>query len=163
MNKPAKKPQKKKKQSASDEKPAPVGRPTKYDNKFPDLLIEYFTEEIKHDRLPFLSKFARLKAKVCEDTAIEWTKEHPEFSEAYKMAKDMQKEFLIQGGISGKLNASSWIFTAKNITGMRDQTETVFPDKDGNPQDINPVFNCTERAARMIFMMEQASKQKAIE
>lgn len=145
------------------EQPAKMGRPTKYRDDFPALIIQHFTEEIANGRLPFLSKFARLQAMVCEDTAIEWCKEHPDFSEAYKIAKNMQKEFLIQGGLEGKLNSSSWIFTAKNIAGMRDQTETIFPDKEGNPQEINPAFNNTERAARMIFLIEQATRRKAKE
>src|SRR3990167_10637377 len=65
----------------------PGGRPTKYRADFPALLLAHFDEQVAAEKLPFLSKFARNIAGVCEDTAIEWTKDHPEFSEAYKIAK----------------------------------------------------------------------------
>src|SRR3990167_8543412 len=88
----------------------PGGRPTKYRDDFPALLLAYFDEQIAAEKLPFLSRFARKIAGVCEDTAIEWTKEHLEFSEAYKIAKKMQKEFLIENGLVGKYNATAFIF-----------------------------------------------------
>lgn len=101
------------------------GRPTKYEPQYPQLLLDYFHEEIfERQKLPFLSRFAREVAGVCQDTAIEWTKKYPEFSEAYKKAKDMQKEYLIEQGLSGKINTVFAIFTAKNITDMRDKNET---------------------------------------
>ena len=92
------------------------GRPTKYKPEFIEGIVEYFERLAKEDKLPFLSKYAREEMEVCEDTAIEWTKVHPEFSEAYKKAKDIQKEVLIMKGLEGKWNSTAFIFTAKNIT-----------------------------------------------
>src|SRR3990167_1629489 len=103
----------------------PGGRPTKYRDDFPALLLAYFDEQVAAEKLPFLSKFARNIAGVCEDTAIEWTKDHPEFSEAYKIAKKIQKEFLITQALAGKINPTAFIFTAKNMTDMRDKTEVA--------------------------------------
>jgi len=47
-----------------------------------------------------------------------------EFGHTYKAVKAMQEDFLIQGGLSGAMPASAFIFTAKNITTMRDKVET---------------------------------------
>lgn len=121
----------------------PGGRPTKYDSKYCDEIIEFFGAEPSEERevtitmkngstitktemvanrLPFFSAFAR-KIKVNTDTMNEWCSVYPEFSEAYKSAKELQKEFLIENGISGLYNPAFAIFTAKNITDMRDQQE----------------------------------------
>lgn len=49
-----------------------------------------------------------------------------EFSESYKEAKEMQKEFLISIGLSGATPPASFIFVAKNITDMKDKIEGGF-------------------------------------
>lgn len=100
-----------------------MGRPTKYKVELNELIVAYFLFETKEGRLPFLSKFAREVAGVCENTMIEWTKEYEDFNEAYKKAKDIQKEFLIMQGLTGQYDRTFAIFTAKNITDMRDKTE----------------------------------------
>ncbi len=46
------------------------------------------------------------------------------FSVAYQEAKQAQKDFLINNGLSGASNAAFSIFTAKNVTDMRDKIET---------------------------------------
>ncbi len=119
------------------------GRPTDYDEKYCNEIVEFFSVDpyrevseviegkgfskesfkLVPNKLPFLSAFAR-KIGVCHDTLIEWTKIHPEFSEAYKNAKELQKEFLIENGLQGLYSAPFAIFTAKNITDMRDKFET---------------------------------------
>lgn len=72
--------------------------------------------------LPFLSEFAHTIG-VCLRTLERWEKNHAEFGEAWQMAKDLQKNFLITNGLRGLYNPTFAIFTAKNITDMRDQTE----------------------------------------
>lgn len=71
----------------------------------------------------------------------EWTKDTApdfiKFCNAYKEAKEMQKEFLINIGLSGASNAPFTIFTAKNVTDMRDQSEV----KHYLPQPILDVFS----------------------
>jgi hypothetical protein len=101
-----------------------TGRPTKYKPSFPQQIVEWFEEQVSKKELPFLSKWARTQAGVSEQTALTWTENAPEFLEAYKKAKDIQKEFLITQALYGKFNATFAIFTAKNITDMRDKTET---------------------------------------
>ncbi len=46
-----------------------------------------------------------------------------EFCNAYKEAKELQKEFIIGLGLAGAAPAPFAIFTAKNITDMRDKQE----------------------------------------
>jgi len=134
-----------------------MGRPTKYKSKYCKELIEFFSiepyrevetittgkndyckTEIKRlpNILPFFSAFAR-KIGVHRDTLDAWKNKHKEFSDSYKEAKDLQKEFLIQNGLGGLYNATSFIFTAKNITNMRDRKELTGPD--GGPLTIEIV------------------------
>jgi hypothetical protein len=42
---------------------------------------------------------------------------------AYNKAKEYQKFFLIENALAGLYNPTAFIFTAKNITDMRDQQE----------------------------------------
>lgn len=55
-----------------------------------------------------------------------------EFCNAYKAAKELQKEFLISLGLSGATPSAAFIFTAKNVTDMKDKTETDITSK-GKP------------------------------
>jgi len=116
------------------------GQPTKYKPEYCKEIIEFF--DIEHfniitetttykngnkterevrvpAQLPFFSAFAR-EIEVTTETLNQWTKKYPDFSDAYKRAKELQKEMLINNGLMGLYNASSYIFTAKNIAGMRD-------------------------------------------
>lgn len=56
-----------------------------------------------------------------------------EFSKAYKTAKQMQEDFLIQGGLAGASNATAYIFTAKNLTSMRDKVESEVSYREVKP------------------------------
>ena len=121
------------------------GRPSKYKKEYCEMIVVYFdieptkevevvttfkngtTRESSEERpnhLKFLNKFAR-SIGVCHDTLIEWTKRHPEFSDAYTHAKELQKEHLITCGLLGLYNPAFAKFTAVNITDMRDKTETT--------------------------------------
>lgn len=111
-----------------------VGRPTKYRPEYCEKILEFFSQapfqEIKcpdtgnikrfGNPMPFLSTFAK-EIGVNQDTLHEWSRVHPEFSEALKKAKSLQKEFLITNGLLGLYNPTFAIFTAKNITDMRNE------------------------------------------
>lgn len=108
------------------------GRPTKYKAKYCEGIVKCFNilptkkdegKRVAND-LKFLSQYAR-EIGVCHDTLLEWCKKHPEFSLAYKKAKDLQREHLITCGLLGFYNPAAFIFTAKNIAGMKDKTETI--------------------------------------
>lgn len=84
------------------------------------------------NKLPTLFSFAR-SIGVSYKTVWSWAFEKEEdeldndlkaFRNAYKEAKELQKEFIISIGLSGAANAPFAIFTAKNVTDMRDKNET---------------------------------------
>lgn len=108
----------------------PGGRPTKYKPEYCKKIVEYFSCELTKivgnkvlpNDLPTLSGFA-FSIGVNQDTLHEWTSVHPEFSEAFNIAKQKQKDFLVANGLAGLYPPASFIFVAKNITDMRDKTE----------------------------------------
>lgn len=120
----------------------PGGRPTKYKKEYCEQIIEFFSRppyeeiEVRHHNkdgkvykteikrkpndLPFLFEFAR-EIGVSDRTLERWAKRNSEFCRAYKEAKELQKAFLITNGLLGLYNPTFAIFTAKNITDMRDK------------------------------------------
>ena len=119
------------------------GQPTKYKPEYCQQLIDYFsieplgvireqeitgTEGGKYvsrrlpQRFPWFEGFAR-KIGVHRNTLKNWCAEHPEFAEAYETAKDLQREFLVDIGLSGTTSASFAIFTMKNVCGWRDERD----------------------------------------
>lgn len=128
------------------------GRPPSYKPEYCDDIVKFFSvakserviksvvtgkneyEKTEYEsvpnELPTFAKYAR-KIRVNGDTIVEWAKaknedgslKYPEFTAAYNTAKELQKEFLIDNGLAGLYPPASFIFTAKNITDMRDKTE----------------------------------------
>ena len=68
---------------------------------------------------PMFSEFGRTIG-VSEKTLLSWAKNHPEFGEAYEVCQDIIQEFMITNGLSGDYSSQFGIFTAKNITKMKD-------------------------------------------
>jgi hypothetical protein len=126
-----------------------LGRPTLYEERFAQALIDYFdvnpyeekTKTIITQRgdaieVPFneatdfksLAGFA-INIGVHRDTLHEWasatnpdgTLKHPEFSDAYKRAKDYQENYIAINGNKGLIPAAFGIFTAKNVLHWRDK------------------------------------------
>lgn len=117
------------------------GRPPKYDPKYCKQLIEFFNcdayeekeitivakngneitrfEDVAND-LPTFERFA-VSIGIHRETLLNWTEKYPEFFDAYKAAKDYQKDMLITNALKGLYNPVFSIFTAKNITDMRDK------------------------------------------
>lgn len=120
---------------------ANLGRPTKYDEKYCSELIEYFdvepyeektktvktkkgevfeiTEDVASD-FRSLAGFA-IKIGVHRDTLHEWSKQHPNFSDAIKRVKDFQENYLLVNGLKGTIDRVFGIFTAKNFTDLKDK------------------------------------------
>lgn len=118
----------------------PPGRPTSYRAEYIDELIAYFAltpcefEERENSKgeiqrlaipasLPTLAGFA-CKIGVHRDTIHAWSKAHPEFSDALKLAKEHQEHILVENGLMGGYDKTFAIFTAKNLINWRDKTET---------------------------------------
>lgn len=136
----------------------PRGRPTAFKEEYSDQLIEYF-DKVPFERVPLkdkngdekgfelvptmfptLARFASMIG-VTRDTLYEWSVaknengelKHPEFSYAYKRAKEFQEAILVEGTMAGAFQANFSIFTAKNVLGWRDKTEQEITGADGAP------------------------------
>jgi hypothetical protein len=114
----------------------PGGRPTKYDPKYCEDIINHFDVEpfdeiidkdgnvigTKPARFPTFERYAR-KIKVHTDTLIEWTKVHPEFSVAYKKAHNLQFAVYQEGVMQGAWQQAFAIFLGKNIFKLTDKQD----------------------------------------
>lgn len=124
----------------------PVGKPPEYRPDFPQKLLEYFdvepyisitkkiitkngdvleVEEERANDMPTLAGFA-VKLGFDRSTIWRWSKEYPEFCNAYKRAIDFQENFLVINGLKGLITPAFAIFAAKNILKWRDRQ----PDED---------------------------------
>ena len=118
---------------------ASVGRPSKYKPEYCEDIIKFFSVpthrtvdyETEGGRLiskdvanpfPTFEKFA-CSLGVLLPTLYYWASKFPEFSHAYKRAKALQKNFLVQNALSGLYSPAFSIFLAKNITDLRDVKE----------------------------------------
>lgn len=84
--------------------------------------------EVKEDirmvpnRPPMLETYAR-QLGVSVRTLRTWGMKHKEFAEALSICEDYIKEFMVEHGLKGNYNSSFGIFTAKNLTDMKDKSE----------------------------------------
>lgn len=138
-----------------------MGRPTKYKPEYCEELIEYFNKEPYRERkvthknkkgdewityedvandLPFLSQFAH-SIGVTTSSLERWRKEYPEFSEAYKKAKEMQHNMLATNALRGLYQVAFSIFTAKNITSWRDKQEVSYSMPDKKSEEFESLSN----------------------
>jgi len=149
------------------------GRPTKYKPEFADKMVEFFsqppirevttvdakgneTKQVLPGHFPTLARFAT-NIGVTKDTLHDWATakhietgelKHPDFSSAYKKAKDLQEANLVEGTIAGAYNSTFAIFTAKNVLGWRDKVEQEITGKDGGPlQAIQVTFVAPDGSA----------------
>ena len=132
------------------------GRPTKYKTQYCKDIVKYFDVpyfvkrkeiqiikgipvEVEKDvpnRIPLLEGFAR-SIGVHVDTAIEWTKVHREFSEAYRTAKGLQKEMLVYLSANNYINPTYAVFLTKNITDLKDRVETDITSGGEKVESVN--------------------------
>ena len=108
---------------------------------FKDGQLKKESEKVRllPNKMPTLYRFAR-KIGIDYATVYRWaekgeetdesgevltekSKGFVEFCKSYKAAKEIQKEFLISIGLAGAAPAPFAIFTAKNVTDMRDKQE----------------------------------------
>ena len=121
---------------------AKLGRPSKYDSKYDQMLIEHMAQGLSFE------SFAGL-ISVNKDTLSEWVKVHESFSVAKKEGLDKNRLFWeklaidhilnksdseFQGSSSSRsLNATVWIFNMKNR----------FPQEWRDKRDIEVTENST--------------------
>lgn len=128
----------------------PGGRPSKYDPSYPNKLLTFIkrggprifkalvvsegnnqgSTVVDHPigKLPGrFEGFCRLVG-ISAETFSNWQTAYPEFLEAYKKAKQIQLEQLMQGMTAGTYQVAATIFDLKNNHGYRDRQ----PDEQPN-------------------------------
>lgn len=77
---------------------------------------------------PYLVEYAA-KVGVWVDTLADWAVKHPDFDRAMQHAKELRTTMLVNNGLVGLYNPQSWIFAAKNLSGMSDRTDITSKDQ----------------------------------
>jgi hypothetical protein len=111
----------------------PGGRPTKYTAEIWALIDEYFEEATPLNmRIPTVEGLC-LKLDINQDTAYDWAKKFPEFSETLGLIKRKQKEYLTEIGIFGgkEINANIVALFLKANHGMVETSRQEITGKDG--------------------------------
>jgi hypothetical protein len=125
----------------------PRGRPSKYQDTFPESLIKFFSiplsypslksrttykngdtkEEYidKPNRIPFFSTWCH-ENNLTQAIFDEWVKPDSKYFKedlfvSYKQCQELQKRFIVDNVMQGNANCSMGIFTLKNISGWRDE------------------------------------------
>lgn len=115
----------KKKVQKSEPKPKPegytFGRPTKYRPEYCEMLISHMSTGLSFE------SFAGVVG-VWKEAIYEWTKKHPDFSNALKAARSKQrlaleKRALAQAFGQTKGTPATLIFILKNTIGWKDNPE----------------------------------------
>lgn len=115
---------------------AKLGRPTVYDPKYCEMLIDHMAEGLSFESFGGV-------IGVHKDTLFQWVKKHEEFADSKKIATEKSRIFWERLAIdnlinksdsetnsdksgwskSRSLNATTWIFNMKNRFGWRDKSE----------------------------------------
>lgn len=88
------------------------------------------------NKIPVFSAFAR-ELNVPTSALQGWKEKYPEFALAYDKCKEIQKEFIVENMVNGIYNPAAGIFTAKNLTDMRDSATVEMAGTDGRPLKIH--------------------------
>ncbi|SET79541.1 DNA-packaging protein gp3 [Marinobacter segnicrescens] len=165
--------------TAAKKKPAqkktnPVGRPTKYEPRFAQMLIDHFDVEpgfysdvqqrdgttkkvYKANVFPTIAGFCR-KIGITKKTLHNWaheTKEdgsllRPEFLHAYEMAKETQEEMLTTNGLMGSYQGNFAALVAKNLLDWRDKSSSEISGPGGTPIQQSTKLDLSPEAAAAI-------------
>lgn len=113
----------------SEEKPK-MGRPTKYDPKYIQEMIDFFKRDYtirKNGKteacdFPSIARFA-VNIDVNKSTIYEWADKHPDFSNALKKCQEMQEDIIVNNSLKGSYNGAFAQFLLKNNFGYKDRQE----------------------------------------
>ena len=107
-----------------------LGRPTLYRPEYCQMLIDHMSKG--HS----LESFgAMIRGGVDKDTIYEWIKKHPDFSVAFREARQKAMiwwEKIGMGQAAGKVkgNSGTWIFWMKNRFGWKEDSNPMDEDTD---------------------------------
>lgn len=152
-----------------------MGRPTVYDPKFVDDIVTFFDVEpyermklydkqgnerieLVPNKFPTLARFA-CNIGVTRETLWEWSTRrdeetgqltYPDFSNAYKAAKEFQEANLVEGTMAGAFHATFSIFAAKNILGWRDSKDLTIANPAGETFKTESTLTADEAYKAML-------------
>jgi hypothetical protein len=96
----------------------PIGRPTKYDPKYIDLVISLM--ELGWSKTRVAAYF-----RVHKDTLYEWIKQHPDFSDAVRVGETLSEAWWEEQGVaaltSKEYNTNMFKWLTSNIHGWTDK------------------------------------------
>jgi hypothetical protein len=125
----------------------PGGRPTEYDPKYCDMIIEYFDRALEEEKtfktkrvengkasvtevtkmvatnLPTFEGFAHEVCGVSYITLRTWKKKYPEFLIACDRAKEIQMKIWMLNSLNGNYNANFSKFVGANVFGWKEKSE----------------------------------------
>jgi hypothetical protein len=113
-----------------------VGRPSTYTEDMPEKMIKWFNRPIATysghkttiTKFPTFERFA-LEHGVHHQTLLNWCDKHAEFLEAYNVCKGIQKDLLIEGGLSGIYKERFAMFLSVNVSDLKDKVEQTIDQK----------------------------------
>ena len=127
-----------------------AGRPTKYDPKYCDEVIEFMAEGLS------LTAFAG-HLRVAKSTINEWMSNHPEFSDAVKIAQGCRTECLERGLLGSEVGpmVTARIFALKNAApdewSDKRQIDHTSSDKSMSPAPVIDAKALSSEALREIM------------
>jgi hypothetical protein len=94
------------------------GRPTKYQDTYPQIALDYLKACENGNKVPWLEELAMLLG-VSEDSLQRWVKANSEFCGAIARIKDYQRLCLIKAGLRDNPGRMA-MFLLKTVHGMRE-------------------------------------------
>lgn len=163
-----------KRKPAQKKSPAKMGRPTKFEPKFTQMLIDYFDKEpgrteyvdtkdggkkalyIAED-LPTLAGFCS-KIRVTRKTLLAWAHEedeagnlkNPDFLYAYELAKEYQEHILTTNTLRGSYQQNFAALVAKNYLDWKDKSSSEISGPGGTPIQQSTQLDLSPEAAAAI-------------
>ena len=115
-----------------EEEKKPEGRPTKYDPKYCEMLINHYAQGGTFESFGGV-------IEVVKQTLYNWTEQHPEFLDAKRIGvqKHLNKmlniahEHMVHSFQGERLDHQTWKFMMKNIHGWKDRKETEHTGNSG--------------------------------
>jgi hypothetical protein len=122
-----------------------AGAPTKYEEEYCDAIVEYFSvppQTMGYKKEYFMNGAVKSEVPIVMasefptfqgfadhigvhvDTLHEWKSIHPEFSEAYARAKQLQEKIWLVNGMGNLYNAQFAKFFGTNCLGYKEKIET---------------------------------------
>lgn len=115
------------------------GRPTAYQDDYPQRLLDYG---------PACDTKAAVLFGVCRETIWDWSRRHPDFGNALRIAKAKRLDDIIDGALTGRYNATFARFLASANHGLVEKTavDNTHANPDGTPLSIKVEFVRTPNA-----------------